>query len=242
MWWNEVRMLASFAFSYTSRRIPCCGAGDGREEKLMNRVLENAERNPESVIQTMDAFAKSGTWFMSIGDRKGKILDAALQKRKPTLVLELGSYCGYSAVRIASQLAIPGSKLFTVEINPRYADIARQIIDHAGLSSQIHQLPGPLSTHIEALQLALKSSSFDFVFMDHSKDYYLEDYLLLKNFKLIGDGSVVFADNLGFPGSPQFWNYLHRGEGQELETEYHQTKVEYLDWINDTVAISTVRG
>lgn len=54
----------------------------------------------------------------------------------PVTVLELGTYCGYSTVRIASLLP-PHAKLITLEFNPDYAKIARQVIAWAGLEDKV---------------------------------------------------------------------------------------------------------
>lgn len=66
----------------------------------------------------------------------GSILDSVLSEVNPSTVLELGTYCGYSAVRIARLLS-PGTKLITVEFNPANAAIARQVIAYAGLQEQV---------------------------------------------------------------------------------------------------------
>ena len=51
-------------------------------------------------------------------------------------MLELGTYCGYSAVRIASLLP-PNSRLITMEFNPVFAAIARQVIAWAGVEDKV---------------------------------------------------------------------------------------------------------
>ena len=56
----------------------------------------------------------------------------------PAAVLELGTYCGYSTVRIASLLP-PHAKLITLEFNPDFAAIARQVIAWAGLEEKVKQ-------------------------------------------------------------------------------------------------------
>eukprot|EP01018_Ginkgo_biloba_P000497 Gb_29083 [translate_table: standard] len=70
------------------------------------------------------------------------------QKFDPLIVLELGTYCEYSAVRIASQLHRPRSKRITVEMSPENFEIARQIIDHAGLSSKVQLMQGKFEEQI----------------------------------------------------------------------------------------------
>lgn len=54
----------------------------------------------------------------------------------PASVLELGTYCGYSAVRIATLLP-PDAKLITLEFNPDFAAVARQVISWAGLEEKV---------------------------------------------------------------------------------------------------------
>ena len=66
----------------------------------------------------------------------GSILDSVVCEVAPNTVLELGTYCGYSTVRIASQLP-PGARLLTLEFNPSYAAVARQIIAWAGLEERV---------------------------------------------------------------------------------------------------------
>ncbi len=58
---------------------------------LKNYVIKNARQGDiQNIIDTIDKFAWTEEWLMNIGDRKGKILDQAIQTRKPKTVLELG--------------------------------------------------------------------------------------------------------------------------------------------------------
>lgn len=68
----------------------------------------------------------------------GCILDSVVSEVNPAAVLELGTYCGYSTVRIASLLP-PHAKLITLEFNPDFAAIARQVIAWAGLEEKVKQ-------------------------------------------------------------------------------------------------------
>lgn len=66
----------------------------------------------------------------------GEILDAVVLETRPRYVLELGTYCGYSTLRIA-RLLPPGARLITIEMNPHYAQVARELFQHAGLDAQV---------------------------------------------------------------------------------------------------------
>lgn len=66
----------------------------------------------------------------------GCILDSVVSEVNPTYVLELGTYCGYSTVRIA-RLLPPRAKVITLEFNPEFAAIARQVISWAGVEEKV---------------------------------------------------------------------------------------------------------
>src|SRR4051794_18881669 len=77
--------------------------GDGREERLAKYVVEHARRSdPADVIRVIDEFCYNQSLLINVGDEKGRILDDALRRAQPNRVLELGTYCGYSAVRMAA--------------------------------------------------------------------------------------------------------------------------------------------
>ena len=60
--------------------------------------------DPDSVLAALDHFGREQAFLMNVGDRKGEILDAELRQARPARVLEIGAFCGYSAVRIARLL------------------------------------------------------------------------------------------------------------------------------------------
>lgn len=70
----------------------------------------------------------------------GQIVDTVVREERPSVLLELGAYCGYSAVRMA-RLLPPGARLLTIEVNSDYAAITRQMLDFAGLQDKVQHLP-----------------------------------------------------------------------------------------------------
>ena len=72
--------------------------GDGREEALASHVLAHARPGDlDDNIRVIDDFCATRSVLINIGDEKGEILDRAVQRSSPRLLLELGTYCGYSA-------------------------------------------------------------------------------------------------------------------------------------------------
>jgi catechol O-methyltransferase len=216
---------------------------DCRERALLNYVLQNAEKgNAESVLRAIDSFTHH-TWLAILGKEKGSLLDAAVQKFDSRVALELGTYCGYSAIRIASKMGNPDSKLISIEVNSHNYAIAREMIEHAGLSSKVTVLKGTLTEVLDELDEFLNEmagSSFDFIFMDHFKHCYLPDFLLLKERSMLGKGTCIVADSIGFPKAQNYLNYL-KEHHEELETEAYKSDVECLSWFPSTMTVSTYK-
>src|SRR6186997_990878 len=104
--------------------------GDGREEALAKHVVANARQgDPDDVIRVIDDFGFNHSYLINVGDEKGEILDRALRRASPKLILELGAYCGYSALRMA-RVAPERARICSVEFVPANAEIARRILDH----------------------------------------------------------------------------------------------------------------
>jgi catechol O-methyltransferase len=214
-------------------------AGDGREEKLARYVLANARRGDVAdAIQTIDRFAYSKSFLINVGDEKGQILDDAVRRARPKRILELGTYCGYSALRMA--LTAPDAQIFSIEFSPANAGIARRIFDHAGVGSRITVVVGTLGdggATIGALRdrHGFAAGNLDFVFVDHAKDAYLPDLERIEAASWLHPGSVVVADNVRFPGAPEYRAYLKRNEGRSWRTTEHPTHAEYQTLIKDLV-------
>ena len=101
--------------------------GSTREEGLINHVYASASHgDPASVLKAMDAYCYQTSWMMAVGDTKGALLRAEVVKAAPKLAIEMGGYCGYSAILIGSQLTA-GSKLISIEINPVFAAISTKV-------------------------------------------------------------------------------------------------------------------
>lgn len=79
-------------------------------------------------------------------------------------------------------------------------------------------------------------SKFDLVFLDHFKKYYLGDLKLLLQEGFLREGSVVVADNVGYPGVPDYVEYMETT--RDFKTTRHETKLEYSKTVPDLVLVS----
>jgi catechol O-methyltransferase len=84
--------------------------------------------------------------------------------------------------------------------------------------------------------------TIDFVFLDHEKDEYLPDLHRILDQGWLHPGSVVLADNVKYPGAPEYRAFMRHQEGLDWRTREHQTHAEYQKIIKDVVLESTYLG
>ena len=219
--------------------------GDKREFYASKYVLEHAPRNdPDALLGALEYFDVRWT-MLHLGKEKGEYLDAAvkdliLERRSmkqqqtmeqccgtttsvtnPIHALEIGSYIGYSAIRIGRILAMEadqGSTLLSVEQNVDNAGYAKTHVEYSGLNKTVKVLHSKVENCFDETASTTNidvgnnvengdASSFpichnnrrpyDFVFFDHRKPFYLRDLKLLESRGVI-DATIttVVADNV----------------------------------------------
>jgi catechol O-methyltransferase len=221
--------------------------GDGREQALAEHVEAHARRgNIDDVIAVIDDFCYRQSFMINVGDEKGELLDAAVRRCQPRQLLELGTYCGYSALRMA-RLMPDGARLVSIEFNPANADIARRIWERAGAGDRLTAVVGTLGdggTTIEQLESrhGYTAGSVDFVFIDHAKDAYLPDLGRIVDRGWLHPGSVVVADNIKLPGAPDYRAHMRAAEGKSWHSVEHDTHAEYQVLLKDVVLESDYLG
>ncbi|MGE5698317.1 MAG: O-methyltransferase [Candidatus Sericytochromatia bacterium] len=220
--------------------------GDGRETAAAQYVESHARRgDADDVLATIDRFAYEKSMLINVGDEKGALLDAAVRRADPKRALELGTYCGYSALRIAR--AAPAAQVFSVEFAAANAEVARRIWAHAGVDDRITCVVGTIGdggATLDALaeQHGFSEGCLDFMFVDHDKNAYLPDLLSILARGWLHPGTVVVADNVGVPGSPKYRAYMREQQGTHWDTREHKTHVEYQTLLSDVVLESTYLG
>ena len=201
---------------------------------VLNYVFKNAKQDdPQSVLNTIDCFvSETGTFLMNVGPEKGKLLAETIKDHKPLNTLELGSFLGYSAIIIAMFLPEAGS-LVSVDHDKDSVAASKEIVKYAGLENKVHFIN---STSDEAIN-ALKKS-FDFIFIDHEKNRYYSDLLLMENLNLINKGGIVFADNVGIFEDKMKDYFSHVRDSGAYTSKNIGVHLEYRDNIYDAVEIS----
>ena len=198
-------------------------------------VAKNARTgDPEDVLRTLDQFAQQERWLMSVGPKKGPLIKELAQRLPANArILELGAYCGYSSIMLASAFG-PQAHITSIEIDRDAVASSRANVELAGLSDRITFVHGSSTRMIAALE-----GHFDLVFLDHWKDLYKTDLQLIEQRSLLRPGSIVVADNVGKIFAPEaYLNYV-RNCGH-YDCEHREATIEYTS-VPDAVEISVFR-
>ena len=236
-WWRFLHP-AALGFTLKTTAQACIDKIRGappRPVQTTSYVRRHAKQgDPQDVLRTLDRFAREERWLMSVGPDKGPLI-AELAGRLPAdaRVLELGAYCGYSSIMIASALG-PGARIISVDIDRDAVESARANVAIAGLSEQVTFIQGSSTRVIATLE-----GRFDLVFLDHWKDLYKQDLQLIEQRGLLGPGSIVVADNVGRIFAPEAYLDYVRSCGH-YDCEHRPATIEYTA-VPDAVEISVYR-
>ncbi len=145
---------------------------------------------------------------MSTGHLQGKLLEFLSVMIKPSSILEIGTYTGYSAICLAKGLK-PGGKLYTIEISDELREFSNSYFKKAGFEKTIVQITGRAQEIIPGL-----SQMFDLVYIDGDKREYSEYFNIVI-------GKVNRVDLLLpiiFSGEKKSWKRTQRIHRQEVSS------------------------
>jgi predicted O-methyltransferase YrrM len=166
--------------------------------ETMNPIIEKyigGHTSPEDkVLERLcrETYLKVLNPRMLSGHVQGRFLEMMSKMIQPERILEIGTFTGYSAICLAKGLAKNG-KLHTIEVNEELKEMANRYFREAGVEWKIIQHTGDALELIPAI-----NETFDLVFIDAAKDYYLNYYHLI--FNKVKKGGFILADNALWEG------------------------------------------
>lgn len=129
---------------------------------------------------------------MLSGHMQGNFLSMISHMIRPRLILEIGTYTGYSAICLAQGLQ-PGGTLHTIDVNEELEKMVRANFEEARLGGSIQYHTGNAVEIIPQLH-----EMFDLVFIDADKKNYSNYYDLV--FDKVRSGGYIIADNVLWSG------------------------------------------
>lgn len=198
---------------------------DGRERDLLHYVfsrpdLEDLRDSPSKVLRAIDDYSEQYQYLMNIGPTKGKYISGLIVQNKPSVMIELGGYVGYSAILFADAVRASGGKqYFSLEVNPEMAAVSNVLVDLAGLRDFVRIMIGPSDESlVRLIRDEKKISAVELVFIDHWQELYLPDLQLLEGLNVLKpDVSLLVADNMRLSGSLNYQEWLRATPEEKRE-------------------------
>lgn len=135
---------------------------------------------------------------ISVGPNEGRTLELLLRLAGAKRVVEIGTLAGYSTIWMARALP-PDGHLWTFEVDPKHAAVARENLRCAGVADRVEVLVGDA---VELLPKIEAHGPFCAVFVDADKERY--DHYgrwaaanLRKGGLLLGDNAYFFGRLFG---------------------------------------------
>ncbi len=166
-------------------------------EEIKNELTEYAEAftsGESKVLRELreHCYAHYEDSSMLSGFFQGRLLATFSKMIRPCVVLEIGTYLGYSALCFAEGLA-DGGKVITLDVNEETNKVARSFVEKSEYGEAIDFRLGPATEIIPTLD-----ESFDIVFIDADKPNYSNYYDLV--FDKLRPGGFIIADNVLWSG------------------------------------------
>ena len=125
---------------------------------------------------------------MLSGTLVGNLLQFLVQISGAKNCLEIGTFTGYSAIKMAEVLPVDG-RIDTIEMNIRYQDIAQKNFRLSGYEKKIHLIKANARVEITKL-----NTPYDLIYLDADKLYYQHYYDHC--IPLLKSGGILVADNV----------------------------------------------
>lgn len=152
---------------------------------------ELLDRDP-ALSTALEASREAGLPDIAVSATQGKLLNLLARVQGARNILEIGTLGGYSTLWLAKALP-PGGRLFTLESDPKHAEVARSNLARAGYANQVQVRLGAALDTLPELETE-RVGPFDLTFIDADKrsnsEYF--DWAL----RLSRRGSLIIVDNV----------------------------------------------
>ena len=159
-------------------------------EKYVTKFTEKESDLLEEIYR--ETWLKVMNPRMLSGHLQGRVLSMISKMIRPTNIIEIGTYTGYSALCMAEGLK-KGGKLHTVDINEEYISVAKKYFNKSKYKENIIQHAGEAADIIPKL-----NDNFQLAFIDADKENYYKYFELI--FEKMEIGGYIIADNVLWSG------------------------------------------
>lgn len=216
--------------------MPCFGY------RKLGTLLDSLEAwarpgDAASLLSAIERFGSGvGQWLKVAADAKAQLLDSALGRREARRLeacAELGTFVGYTAVRLARWVQGPDPAPgwgVSLEVDPVHALLTRHNLSLAWLSSRADVWVGQALDLIPRFAEDLGATSLVLAFMDHRGTKFHSDLFRVQRQGVPIPDFTLVCDNTLKPGAPLcLWLIEHR-LGQPAASSGNWSLNEFAHW------------
>ncbi|WP_374505595.1 O-methyltransferase [Flavobacterium sp.] len=162
-------------------------------QELEDYIEQHSEKEPQHLAAlNKETYQKILLPRMLSGHFQGRVLSMLSKLIRPTNILEIGTYTGYSALCLCEGMQENG-QLHTIDIKEELVDFQRKHFDKSPWGNQIVQHLGEALDIIPTLDM-----QFDLVFIDADKENYIHYFEMIV--PKMNKGSIILSDNVLWSG------------------------------------------
>lgn len=162
-------------------------------ENIQKYISDNSQ-SESIILKELNRYTNSKVILprMLSGHVQGRFLSMISKLVNPEIIVEVGTYTGYSCLCLAEGLKKNG-KIITIEKDEEFASIAKKFFDRSNYKEKISLLIEDATIAIENI-----SEKIDLAFIDADKVNYTKYYDML--FPKLKIGGLIVADNVLWSG------------------------------------------
>ena len=160
----------------------------------IQKYISDISQSESPILKELNRYTNSKVILprMLSGHVQGRFLSMISKLVNPEIIVEVGTYTGYSCLCLAEGLKKNG-KIITIEKDEEFASIAKKFFDKSKYKKKISLLVEDATKAIENI-----SEKIDLAFIDADKVNYSKYYDML--FPKLKIGGLIVADNVLWSG------------------------------------------
>ena len=160
----------------------------------IQKYISDISQSESPILKELNRYTNSKVILprMLSGHVQGRFLSMISKLVNPEIIVEVGTYTGYSCLCLAEGLKKNG-KIITIEKDEEFASIAKKFFDRSEYKEKISLLIEDATKAIENI-----SEKIDLAFIDADKLNYTKYYDML--FPKLKNGGLIVADNVLWSG------------------------------------------
>ena len=160
----------------------------------IQKYISDISQSESPILKELNRYTSSKVILprMLSGHVQGRFLSMISKLINPEIIVEVGTYTGYSCLCLAEGLKKNG-KIITIEKDEEFASIAKKFFDRSNYKEKISLIIEDATKAIENI-----SEKIDLAFIDADKVNYTKYYDML--FPKLKIGGLIVADNVLWSG------------------------------------------